>query len=266
MKPLLIIDPGHGGKDGGGGSNQFYLEKDKTLLISLYQFARFKELNLPVAITRETDIYLSPTDRTELVKNSGARFCISNHINAAIPTARGVETIHSIHSSSKLARLLYEALYKAVDGSAARRYFSKQGYFTKDGEQIPNGKDYYYMHRQTGAVETVIIEYGFATNEIDAVLIRDYWQTYAEAVVKAFCEYIGHEYKPPVVKKEMKQKQLPGLRSEANVNFEAKNIPAYLTSEGRTVVEVRSIAQALELDINWDGSTRTVNLKRRGLN
>lgn len=195
IKPTLIIDPGHGGKDPGGGSNSFYKEKDKTLLFSLYQFARFKELGVAVDITRETDIYLSPTARTEAVRNSGARFCISNHINAAVPSARGVETIHSINSSSKLAKMLYDAITQSVPGTAGRRVFSKESTKTK-------GIDYYFMHRDTGAVQTVIVEYGFATNEVDAVLIRDHWQIYAEAVVKAFCEYIGHPYTPPRIQND----------------------------------------------------------------
>ena len=32
----IIIDPGHGGFDPGGGSNQYFKEKDINLLISNY--------------------------------------------------------------------------------------------------------------------------------------------------------------------------------------------------------------------------------------
>lgn len=195
MKPLLIIDNGHGGKDVGGGCNEYYKEKDVTLQMGLYQYVRFKELGVLAAITRETDIYLSPTARTEAVRNSGARFCISNHINAAVPSARGVETIHSIHSSSKLAKMLYDAITQSVQGTAGRRVFSKESTKVK-------GVDYYFMHRDTGAVQTVIVEYGFATNEVDALLIRNHWQKYAEAVVKAFCEYIGHPYALPKIQND----------------------------------------------------------------
>ncbi|MFS1516082.1 N-acetylmuramoyl-L-alanine amidase [Bacillus sp. SCS-151] len=38
MKPLIIIDAGHGGKDPGGCSNQHWIEKDLELKISLYQY------------------------------------------------------------------------------------------------------------------------------------------------------------------------------------------------------------------------------------
>lgn len=58
--------------------------------------------------------------------------------------------------------------------------------------------------------------------------------------------------------------KLPSLTSRANVEYEGKVIPAYLNSEGRTLVEVRSLAIAQDLDIAWDGKTKTTKLKRRG--
>ncbi len=190
-KPILIIDPGHGGKDIGGGSNDIFKEKEMNLKISLYQYQRFQELNVPVHITRDSDIYLSPTTRTEIVRESGAIYCISNHLNAYKPEARGVETIHSIFADDTLARKLFQAI--VAEGMLGRRVFSKAG---------DSGKDYYFMHRDTGSVKTVIIEYGFATNKQDTELIVNNWQGFAEAVVKAFCEYIGHPYSPVIIQPE----------------------------------------------------------------
>src|SRR5690606_35085076 len=99
-KPLLIIDPGHGGKDGGGGTNALWKEKDLVLKISLYQYKRFKELGVKVGLTRNSDVYLSPEQRTGIVKKSGAKYCLSNHINAG--GGDGAEFIHSIYADGKL--------------------------------------------------------------------------------------------------------------------------------------------------------------------
>ena len=52
---LVIIDPGHGGWDPGGGSNNLWLEKDMNLKISQYQKRRFDELGIPATLTRTTD-------------------------------------------------------------------------------------------------------------------------------------------------------------------------------------------------------------------
>jgi len=189
MKPTLIIDPGHGGRDPGGGSTNAWKEKDMVLQISLYQYDRFKQLGVPVALTRDKDVYLSPADRTKIVRESGAKYCISNHINAASSSsARGVETIHSIHSDGKLATAIYNAIRDA--GMPGRRVFCKP----LDNKPTV---DYYYMHRETGSVSTVIIEYGFATNSADVDLLERNWRTYAEATVRAFCQYAGYAYRPP---------------------------------------------------------------------
>lgn len=187
-KPLLIIDPGHGGKDPGGGSNSSFVEKDMVLKISLYQYERFKQLGVPVALTRDKDIYIDSTPRANLVKNSGAKYCISNHINAAGNlAARGVETIHSVHSDGKLAKAIYDGI--AAVGMPGRRVFTRTQ---------SDGRDYYFMHRLTGSVSTVIVEYGFASNAEDSKLLQANWQAYAESMVKSFCAIIGHKYVAPV--------------------------------------------------------------------
>lgn len=182
----IIIDPGHGGKDPGGGSNDYWLEKDKNLEISLYQYERFKALGVDVELTRHKDIYLSPTERTNIVKKSGASICISNHINAG--GGEGAETIYSIYSDGKLANMIMEEL--VASGQKKRRVFCRESTKFK-------GKDYYYMHRDTGKTQTIIVEYGFADNESDTKRINSDWEEYAEAVVRAVCRYINHQYVAP---------------------------------------------------------------------
>ncbi|QOS99403.1 N-acetylmuramoyl-L-alanine amidase [Brevibacterium sp. JNUCC-42] len=181
-KPILIIDAGHGGTDPGASGNHMQ-EKDLTLQISLYQLQRCRELNLPVAITRTTDTTLTPSQRTTLVKQSGATYCISNHINAG--GGEGVEAIHSIFASNKLANALAQAV--VAEGQKFRRVYTRVG---------SDGRDYYFMHRETGAVDTVIMEYGFIDHVGDAQKLTNNWKRYAEAVLKAFCSHIGHPYSP----------------------------------------------------------------------
>lgn len=57
-----------------------------------------------------------------------------------------------------------------------------------------NTKDYYFMHRNTGRTEPIIVEYGFVDNAADANRIKNNWENYAEAVVKAVAEYKGIPY------------------------------------------------------------------------
>lgn len=184
--PELIIDGGHGGKDRGGGSNEHWDEKDIVLSISLYQYSRFLELGVEVALTRDTDKYIGPDERVKIVKESGAKRCISNHVNAG--GGDGLEVIHSIYGDATFGKLVAKEMGKV--GQNLRRVFSRT---------LPNNasQDYYYMHRNTGKVATDIIEYGFADSPKDDVEQLMDWTAEAESVVKAYCDLYGHKYSPP---------------------------------------------------------------------
>ena len=56
-------------------------------------------------------------------------------------------------------------------------------------------KDYYFMQRNTGDTESITVEYGFLDSKGDDVQqIKNNWQNYAEAVVRAVAQYIGLPY------------------------------------------------------------------------
>ena len=65
----IVIDAGHGGDDPGAIGNGI-VEKDYTLKISKYMYDRLKESGIPVMLTRDSDITLSPTERANRVKNA----------------------------------------------------------------------------------------------------------------------------------------------------------------------------------------------------
>lgn len=193
---MIIIDPGHGGKDPGGGSNEYWLEKEMALKISKYQYERFKALGFYVKMTRSEDVYLYPSQRAKIVRESGLKYCISNHINAG--GGEGAETIYSVHSDGELANAILDQLVKL--GQKKRRAFFRT---------LSNSAnlDYYFMHRETGSAETVIVEYGFADNQEDTKRILNNWKDYAEAVVKAVCSHTGHSYREIVKKDNISKKE-----------------------------------------------------------
>ena len=81
----IVLDSGHGGNDPGASTNGI-IEKDLTLKISQYMYDRFRELGIPVAMTRTSDETLSPTNRVDRVLDAFGNgkdvIVISNHINA----------------------------------------------------------------------------------------------------------------------------------------------------------------------------------------
>lgn len=188
MTLKLVLDAGHGGKDSGAVS-QFGREEDYNLLITKYQYKRFQELGVSVAITRLEDRDLTEDQRVKAAQQG--EFCISNHLNAG--GGDRAEVIHSIYDNGRLANLIKEQL-QSVGQSSVKVYCRKGS----------NGQDYYYMHRRTGKTITNIVEYCFLDNEKDFTHFKNNMYMYAEAVVKAFCLYIGHSYVTPVISKPVK--------------------------------------------------------------
>ena len=103
----IIIDPGHGGFDPGGGSNNYFKEKDLNLLISKYQDARFKELGINSILVRKTDETLTPKNRIDRINSfspTSTDILISNHINSGKDI--GGEVIYSVRGTNQLPNLI----------------------------------------------------------------------------------------------------------------------------------------------------------------
>ena len=184
----IVIDAGHGGVDSGASGNGI-IEKDMTLAISKYMYDRFKELGIPVAMTRTTDEELTSSTRPkralEKFGNGKDVIIISNHINAG--GADGAEIIYSLRNKSNLSEAILNSL--AQEGQTSRKYYQRR---------LPGNpaKDYYYMLRETPNTEAVIVEYGFLDNKSDAEDLKKNYKKYAEAVVRAIMGYKGLNYTP----------------------------------------------------------------------
>ena len=185
----VVIDPGHGGTDSGATGNNL-LEKDYNLLISKYMYDRFKQLGVPVAITRDSDTTLSPTDRVNTILNkfgnSSDVILISNHVNSG--GGEGAEVIYALRNRDTLAKNILNNI--GATGQETRKYYQRR---------LPSdtSKDYYFIHRNTGNLEPLIVEYGFIDNTKDVGFLKENYEELAEAVISAVANYIGVPYTPP---------------------------------------------------------------------
>ena len=92
-KPLVVLDPGHGGKDSGAKGHQGLLEKDLTLKIALNLERELRKHGLDVLLTRRDDSYVSLEDRTALANQKDAALFVSIHLNAhSAKKTSGIET------------------------------------------------------------------------------------------------------------------------------------------------------------------------------
>ncbi len=110
-RPLVVLDPGHGGKDPGAispfGGRQ---EKDVTLAVTrAIRDALAASGRVRVAMTREDDRFLVLRDRYEIARRMGANLFISIHADAA-PLNDGasgatVYTLSEVASDKEAAQL-----------------------------------------------------------------------------------------------------------------------------------------------------------------
>lgn len=178
----IVIDAGHGGDDPGASGNGI-IEKNLTLEISKYMYDLFRDAGVDVKMTRTSDETVSPTERVnrvlELFGNNSDVIVISNHINAG--GGDGAEVVYALRNTSELSDLILNELEKK--GQNIRKAYQRR---------LPSdtSKDYYFIHRNTGVTEPVLVEYGFLDSTGDDVnQLKNNYREYAEAVVNAVLEY-----------------------------------------------------------------------------
>ena len=245
-KQSIIIDPGHGGSDLGAVHGN-YLEKDWALDISLHMAEELRAYGHPVALTRVTDTALIPSQRAKLVRYSNAAVCISNHINGG--SGEGAEVIYSLHNEKYLAALILEELI--ITGMKRRRIYTRES-------TSYQGEDYYYMHRDTKPIETVIVEYGFIDNANDrAKLIKpEFRKELAKAAVRGITEYLALA---TLSKKLEQNAPPPPAVAIIDANGLQKAFPKEKAKiiQGYTYLEGRELTNLLGGKVQWDATTKT---------
>lgn len=223
---MLITDAGHGGIDSGTLYGNI-LEKDLALDIDRRLVEGLTKQGISVTRTRTGDTTLDPDSRAKKVKASGRKYCISSHINSG--GGMGAEVLVSQYNDQKLANEIMKNLGEiGLD--------NKRGVKTR---KLENGKDYYYMHRNTGNVTTLIVEYGFMDTKKDRefLSVASNRQKCSDAVVRAICVIEGIKYKEdkPVTTKPVSTKPVTTVIHRVQVGAYGER-----TNAERIVKELKS--------------------------
>ncbi len=93
---VIVIDPGHGGKDAGTVSRRGLSEKDITLRVSLRLRDLVKQrLGKRVLMTREKDEFIELGERAKFANSHDADLFVSIHVNSHPQSAvKGIEIYH----------------------------------------------------------------------------------------------------------------------------------------------------------------------------
>jgi N-acetylmuramoyl-L-alanine amidase len=220
-RPLVVIDPGHGGIDSGAEASNGVREKDIVLAFSL----RLQELlvesgRFDVALTREDDTYLRLEERVDLARTNKADIFLSIHADSfQQPEIRGASVYtRDENATDVLDKVLADSENKSdvIAGFAMpqmapevvdilldlmRREMRKQSYVAAQAivhqlepsvalRRFPvRQADFFVL--QAPDVPSVLIELGFLSNLDDITnLTQSDWQNRtAEAIARGISTY-----------------------------------------------------------------------------
>ncbi len=123
-RPVVLLDPGHGGID--PGMVGYVVEKEAVLDVALRLRRLLLREGIEVRLTREKDTHLSPDKRTDLsmrasmADSSQVNLFISIHVNASpTRTARGVEVFY--FGRAQDPRVLAQVIRENGGGEVGKR-------------------------------------------------------------------------------------------------------------------------------------------------
>lgn len=107
-RPVVVLDPGHGGSEPGCKSASGATEKAVVLAIAKATRRRLQRSGVQVVMTRSGDRNIDLATRAGLANRRGARVFVSIHANyAPVSERRGAETyVLSAHASDEVALAL----------------------------------------------------------------------------------------------------------------------------------------------------------------
>ena len=169
MSKRIVIDPGHGGRDNGAVGKK-YLEKDITLRIARHLGKLLENKGYSVLLTRNTDEYISLSQRGVITRDWGGDLFISIHCNAAEKkSVTGVETYivtpQGVPSTSKEKNQKRAVSGNRFDKLNSRLAFELHKRMLSVTNSIDRGIKYYrYQVLREASCPAILVETGFLSN------------------------------------------------------------------------------------------------------
>lgn len=178
QRVLIVLDPGHGGRDPGAVGIGGLRETDIVLEVGLRVAELLQQHGAEIILTRtdEREIGLEP--RVLTANRANADLFVSIHANAismSRPDVNGVETyFYSSPAAENLATYLQESMLEATN-------MNSRG--VKEAR--------FYVLRRTG-MPAALVEVGFVTGATDAPLLADstFRDIIAQAITRGILQYV----------------------------------------------------------------------------
>jgi N-acetylmuramoyl-L-alanine amidase len=180
-RPIVVIDPGHGGPDPGAVGVNGLKEKDIVLDIGKKVAALLQQQGIQAVMARSSDIDLDLEPRVDLANRLRATAFVSIHansINLSRPDISGLETYY-YQNGAGLAQTIHQSV---LQGTGIEDRSVRQARF--------------YVLKNT-AMPSVLVEVGFVTGRDDAAKLStpNYRQEMAESIARGVVRYLGQQAK-----------------------------------------------------------------------
>ncbi|MBE9138287.1 DUF3747 domain-containing protein [Nodosilinea sp. LEGE 07088] len=174
---VVVIDPGHGGRDPGAVGIGGLQEKQINTAISNRVQQQLQAAGITVLTTRSSDVYVGLDARSEYANQAGANLFVSIHANAISmdrPDINGLETYY-YSSGERLARSIHASVLRNTD-------LGDRGVRTAR----------FYVLRNT-SMPSVLVETGFVTGATDAARFRNPTAVnqIADGIARGILNYLG---------------------------------------------------------------------------
>jgi N-acetylmuramoyl-L-alanine amidase len=191
----IVIDPGHGGKDGGASGTTGTVEKDINLAISQKLRGYIESSGDVCMMTRETDAGLYDGSGTRWVKSKDLK-----KRKEIINSSKG-DIFISIHLNSFPQQQYYGAQVFYQTGNEQSKLLAEcvQGQMVSvldpDNKRVAKASDTYFILRNN-PMPSIIVECGFLSNSKEEKLLKDeeYQNRVAYAIYTGILKYLegGH--------------------------------------------------------------------------
>ncbi|MDV3351771.1 DUF3747 domain-containing protein [Leptothoe sp. LEGE 181152] len=173
---LIMIDPGHGGRDPGAVGRNGLLEKEINTFIARRLQRTLEQRGYRAALTRTQDVELDLQPRVDIAERANATIFVSIHANAislSRPEVNGLETYY-YSSGRNLARAIHSSVLRSTD---LRDRGVRQARF--------------YVLRNT-SMPAVLVETGFVTGSEDAARFQSTAarEQIADAIAQGIIDYL----------------------------------------------------------------------------
>ncbi len=220
---VVVLDPGHGGKDPGAIGRRGTREKDITLAVAR-RLKRILESSgrVRVVLTRDRDRFITLGERARIANRAHADLFVSLHCNKAKSRqARGAETFFLSAARTQWERavanlengaLRFEGLEPPDTGDLLAYVLSDmaQAQFLKESQQLAlsvqtqlaralnlrdRGVKQAGFYVLTGAyMPAILVEMGFLSNRQEEHLLRQGWyqEKLARAIARGILDFLEH--------------------------------------------------------------------------